>query len=175
MALEHVQKALTQFVPAVLIIFYNIVSPLIGVYTENSESICAHKSAVIVHSIFFCWIILVSLIYLVVTELGFAITPTDLQLQGRYLILRMFPSKELAGKIFGGVLQFVVVIFWSLFVGPEPMSCWATITRDTLASFELARVTTLATIGIILFFTIYLVNVYSISTTVTLEEQAPIL
>jgi len=175
MALEHLKSALVQFTPSLFIFLVCIITPLIGVATEKSETICTQKSAVVVHNIAFCWIMIVTVVYLIVGELGMIGTPTDLQLQGRYFFLKIFRDRETAGKLFGGILQFLVVFYWAILMGPEPLTCWSTITKDNLAKFEFLRVSCFAIFGATLVTILYIVNRYSTVQNTTVEESAPII
>ena len=172
---EQIGEALSQFTPPLLIIFYSIVVPLISAFTERSDGVCFQRIPMIAHTILFCWVVVVAIVYCGVAEFGLYLTPTALQVQGRTLMLRMFPGKLNYAIVFGGILQLLVVLYWALFLGSEPLACWAATKKEDLARFEVIRVTVLIVIGTLLFSTVFLVNKYSKSNNTSPEEAAPIL
>lgn len=144
-------------------IVYSIVVPMINALTEPYDTDCyTHRSAVVLHTGLFISVIGLSVVH----DLASEVPALDMRPTHLHLVAKHFMSRFRTGRYdrwciwFAVFMRCLVISFWSLALGPQPLACWIQVLPDEFFVFELSRSLVIGTAAAALFVLLFIVNYY---------------
>eukprot|EP00455_Lapot_gusevi_P012272 TRINITY_DN1577_c0_g2_i3.p1 TRINITY_DN1577_c0_g2~~TRINITY_DN1577_c0_g2_i3.p1 ORF type:complete len:186 (-),score=39.57 TRINITY_DN1577_c0_g2_i3:52-609(-) len=154
--LASLKPLLDEFVSLPVIFAYCIIPPFIDMSTEKNDIDCSfHANAVYLHSVLYALTILVGFLYFLKFDQSVFRAASDQFFRTR------FPDRPWFSLFCYMFLRLAVLTFWSLFLNPEPLSCWIEITNDEYAGFQPGRVAIVGGSGLVLFAMMWFIDKHS--------------
>lgn len=151
------------FVCLTPLLVYSVVVPFINALTEPYDTDCyAHRSAFALHSMLFFFVVAISVCH----DLASEIPSLDLSPVRLHLVSKHFLSRFRSGRydrwciFFALFMRFIIVTFWSLALGPQPLACWIQVLPDEFFAFELSRSLVIGSVAAALFVLLFVINYY---------------
>jgi len=148
--IQFIRESFSQFMIPSVIVIYLIVTPLIDLATDKDDITCFYNtSAQTLHSGLFCILVLMALIHVTLVAHGSMDEPWMQEDVRRTFKLKL--NQERIGVLLGNFLEVVLVAFWAIFSGPEPLTCWILINPSEYSGFQGGRAALFVGIGLPLF------------------------
>jgi hypothetical protein len=153
------------FVQPLPVLVYSLVVPIIDGLSEPSDIECHFSpGALVMHTMLFIGVVATTLVYMTFGELeAYHIKQTQFQKIAKRAFARLLGHNDTrrAFVLFlSFALQTFLTVFFSLFLGPEPLSCWMSVHTEDFMAFEFTRATVNATTGACLFLVTFVMVTY---------------
>jgi len=162
--LSLMSEPLGMFAMPIPIIVYTFLVPMLDAFSEMNDLECYNNTAPkMLHAALFSGVLIVTAVHAVFAEVHwYQLRPSYFQRTANTAIAKCFfrgvPTRT--GFALGVALQLAVVAFWSVFLGPEPLSCVMLVKPEDFAAFEVSRAMVFAMSGGCLFLLLFTVNYY---------------
>jgi len=168
---RFLSDSFAQFMVGPVIGIYLIVAPIIDLASDKDDINCHNNdTAEVAHSVLFAIFLLIAFVHALCVWAGLMDEPLLQQNVRRTFKLKV-GNQEMLGKFVGNFLEVVIVSYWAIFAGPEPLSCWILIVPEEYSGFQGARVAIFAGIGLVLYAFISFCH-YHGSSAVPLAEES---
>jgi hypothetical protein len=162
--LPHTSETLGMFVPPLPIILYSFLVPMLDAFTEVNDLDCYNNTTPqLLHFALFAGGLTFTGIHAISANYQwYQLRPTYFQRTATTAFARTFyrGTYTRGGFVLSVLLQMLVVAFWSVFLGPEPLSCIIPVTDSDFAGFEVTRAMVFAMTGACLFLLLFIINFY---------------
>lgn len=126
-----------------------MVVPFIDFTAVKTDITCSFEPHVkLAHSILYVVFLLGGIAHALLVLVG--VLPEPKLQQSVKLTLTPLLNREPLAKFIGGFLEVVLVTYWGVFLGPEPLDCFIDITAGEFSGFQGGRVGLMIGIGAVL-------------------------